>query len=304
MSDILDSIDDLIDDDNDDYDFNEVPDIESSDVDDFANDLEQVIEVEGDMSELEAREITEAIRSAATATYILLAQAHEGKAYKALGYDTWASYVKDEFEISPQRSYQLLDLSKVIKTIEGSAPDGTEVKLTEAQARDIKRELPKITERIQEETKDMSPAEARETIDSIIDDAREDAAEQKKYDDKAAAEKEKELEEADQEGYHRALEDVADQMLEADATTRLGDSADDELIEVEVEGDGDGMSPQASMDLYNFVNAMSGIASLPEPDDFVNTIPDSRFSEVYEQVMDASSWVNRLSTLMDMRKES
>lgn len=304
MSDILDSIDDLIDDDNDDYDFNEVPDIESNDVDDFATDLEQVIEVEGDMSELEAREITEAIRSAATATYILLAQAHEGKAYKALGYDTWASYVKDEFEISPQRSYQLLDLSKVIKTIEGSAPDGTEVKLTEAQARDIKRELPKITERIQEETKDMSPEDARETIDSIIDDAREEAAEQKKYDDKAASQKEKELEEADQEGYHRALEDVADQMLEADATTRLGDSADDELIEVEVEGDGDGMSPQASMDLYNFVNAMSGIASLPEPDDFVNTIPDSRFSEVYEQVIEASAWVNRLSTLMDMRKES
>lgn len=302
MSDILDSIDDLIEDD--DYDFNNAPEIETEEFNDFTDSLEQVIEDEGDMSESEAREITEAIRSAATATYILLTQAHEGKAYKALGYETWANYVKEEFEISPQRSYQLLDLSKVIKMIEGSAPEGTDVRLTEAQARDIKRELPKITERIQEETKDMSPEEARERIDDIIDDARNEAAEQKNYDDKAVAEKEKALDQAEEDGYNKALEDVADQMLEADATTRLGDSADDELIEVEVEGDGDGMSPQDSMDLYNFVNAMSGISSLPEPDDFVRVVPDARFSEVYEQVMEAASWVNRLATLMDMKKES
>lgn len=300
MSDILDSIDDLIDDDED-YDL-EAPEVSSEEYDDFSGDIEQVIVDEGDMSETEAKEITEAIRSAATATYILLAQAHEGKAYKALGYETWASYVKEEFEISPQRSYQLLDLSKVIKTIEGSAPEGTDVKLTEAQARDIKRELPKITERIVEETKDLSPDEARDKISDIIDEARDEAAEQKKYDDKAAAQKEAELEQAEEDGYHKALEDVADQMLEADATTRLGDTADDEMIEVEVEGDGDGMSPQDSMDLYNFVNAMSGISSLPEPDDFVNIVPEARFSEVYEQVMDAASWVNRLATLLDMRK--
>lgn len=300
MSDILDSIDDLIDDDED-YDL-EAPEVSSDDYDDFSGDIEQVIVDEGDMSETEAKEITEAIRSAATATYILLAQAHEGKAYKALGYETWASYVKEEFEISPQRSYQLLDLSKVIKTIEGSAPEGTDVKLTEAQARDIKRELPKITERIVEETKDLSPDEARDKISDIIDEARDEATEQKKYDDKAAAQKEAELEQAEEDGYHKALEDVADQMLEADATTRLGDTADDEMIEVEVAGDGDGMSPQDSMDLYNFVNAMSGISSLPEPDDFVNIVPEARFSEVYEQVMDAASWVNRLATLLDMRK--
>lgn len=300
MSDILDSIDDLIDDDED-YDL-EAPEVSSEEYDDFSGDIEQVIVDEGDMSETEAKEITEAIRSAATATYILLAQAHEGKAYKALGYETWASYVKEEFEISPQRSYQLLDLSKVIKTIESSAPEGTDVKLTEAQARDIKRELPKITERIVEETKDLTPDEARDKISDIIDEARDEAAEQKKYDDKAAAQKEAELEQAEEDGYHKALEDVADQMLEADATTRLGDTADDEMIEVEVAGDGDGMSPQDSMDLYNFVNAMSGISSLPEPDDFVNIVPEARFSEVYEQVMDAASWVNRLATLLDMRK--
>ena len=295
MSDILDSIDDLVDDD---YDSE---DEEFSDDENFSQFLDLILENETDMSETEARELTEAIRSAATATYILLAQAHEGKAYKALGYETWASYVKEEFDISTQRSYQLLDLSKVIKTLESSAPDGTEVKLTEAQARDIKRELPKITERIEEETKDLSPEEAGDVIEGIIDEAREEAAAQKKEDDKVAAQRQKEKEEAEQEGYHKALEDVADQMLEADSQNRIGDSADDEMIEVEVQGDGDSLSPQDSMDMYNFVNSMSGFSSLPEPDDFVNIIPDSRFSETYDQLVETASWVNRLITLMEVR---
>lgn len=299
MSDILDSIDDLMEDD---YD-SEIEDNSSiEEFDDISQELDVALEDAGEMNESEAREITEAIRSAATATYILLAQAHEGKAYKALGYETWASYVKDEFNISTQRSYQLLDLSKVIQTLESSAPEGTDVKLTEAQARDIKRELPKITERIQEETQGLSPEEAGDVIDNIIDDAREEAAAQKKADDKVINEKQKAIDEAEEEGYNRALEDVADQMLDADSPQRLGDSADDELIEVEVQGDGDSLSPQDSMDMYNFVNAMTGISSLPEPDDFVNVIPESRFSEVYESVMEAASWINRLSTLMDVRK--
>lgn len=292
MSDILDSIDDLVDDDELDYE-------EEFSFDEEAESLDTLLENEGDMSEQQAREITEAIRSAATATYILLAQAHEGKAFKALGYSTWADYVKEEFEISPQRSYQLLDLSRAINLIEDSAPEGTNVKLTEAQARDIKRELPKITEQIREATQNLEPEDAGAEVDRIIEEARE----QKKADDKVIDEKEKKLAEADQEGYQRALEDVATQMLDADAPENMTSSADDEFLEVDVEGEG-GVSPQDSMNLYNFVNAMTGIGSLPEPDDFMNIIPDSRFSEIYDQVLEAASWVNRLSTLMEMEVDN
>lgn len=292
MSDILDSIDDLVDDDELDYE-------EEFSFDEEAESLDTLLENEGDMSEQQAREITEAIRSAATATYILLAQAHEGKAFKALGYSTWADYVKEEFEISPQRSYQLLDLSRAINLIEDSAPEGTNVKLTEAQARDIKRELPKITEQIREATQNLEPEDAGAEVDRIIEEARE----QKKADDKVIEEKEKKLAEADQEGYQRALEDVATQMLDADAPENMTSSADDEFLEVDVEGEG-GVSPQDSMNLYNFVNAMTGIGSLPEPDDFMNIIPDSRFSEIYDQVLEAASWVNRLSTLMEMEVDN
>lgn len=288
--DILDSINDLTDEEfEDDVEFDETLEEVSDDFDDFlAN--------ESEMSEGEAREITEAIRSAATATYILLAQAHERKAYKALGYDTWAKYVNEEFEISSQRSYQLLDLSKAVSMIESAAPEGTSVKLTEAQARDLKRELPRITEQIREETADLGPEDAGDVIDRIVSDSRDQA----KADQKVIDEKEKKLAEAEQDGYHKGLEAAADAFLDADMPDSLSNNADDEFLEVEVAGDG-GISPADSMNLYNFVNSMTGLKSLPEPDDFVEIVPESRFDEVYNQAMESAAWLNRFITLMEVR---
>lgn len=291
--DILDSIHDLADGDDfsdDVADFDEL--LESA-----SDDLSEILDTESDMQESEAREITEAIRSAATATYILLAQAHERKAYKALGYNTWADYVREEFEISPQRSYQLLDLSKAVSMIESATPEGTQVQLTEAQARDIKRELPKITERIQEETLGMGADEAGDTVDRILNEARE----QQKADDKVVSDKEKKLAEAEQDGYHKGLEAAADALLEADMPDSMTNEADDEFLEIEVSGE-KGISPADSMNLYNFVNAMTGIQSLPEPEDFAEIIPESRFDEILQQAMTASAWMNRLVTLIEISK--
>lgn len=288
MSDILDSIEDLTDEFDDEEFDSEVA---------VSDDLDELLEDESDMSESEAQEITAAIRSAATAIYILLARAHEGKAYKALGYNTWADYVREEFEISPQRSYQLLDLSKTIKLIEEATPEGTKVKLTEAQSRDLKRELPRITEKIREETVDLDPEEAGEAVDRIVAEARE----QQRADDEVTSEKERKLAEAEQEGYQKGVEAAADALLEADMNNRMTDDADDEFIEVEVEGENN-MSPTDSMNLYNFVNSMSGLHSLPEPDDFVQIIPETRFDDVYDQVVESAAWLNRLATLMEVQR--
>lgn len=296
MSDILDSIDDLLEEEDSDYELEGT--LVLSD-DGSENELLLGDIASPDMDETEAREVTEAIRSAATATYILLAHAHEGKAYKALGYDTWADYVREEFEISSQRSYQLLDLSKAVKMIESAAPEGTNVKLTEAQARGIKKELPKITEQIAEATKGKTPEEAEEEIDRIVGDVRE----QKKADDKAIAEKQAKIDEAEAEGYHKGLEAAADALLEADGAGQMGSNADDEFIEMEVSGDGGSLSPQDSMDLYNFFSVLTGASSLPEPDDFVKIIPKSRASEIDNQIIEAAAWFNRFQTIWEMNKE-
>lgn len=137
----------------------------------------------GAMSRQAARELTDSIKASATATYILVSRAHELKAWKSLGYSTWEEYVKSEFDMSASRSYQLINQANVIQEIASAAPEGTKVLLSEVQARDIKNELPKITEKVKASTAGDSPDDASRKINDIVDDARK----QKKSDKKKEA---------------------------------------------------------------------------------------------------------------------
>lgn len=252
---------------------------------------------EGELSEAKARELTNAIKAAAEATYVLLARAHQGKAYKALGYATWADYVTQEFEISTQRSYQLLNLSKTIEAIEAVSPEGTEVKLTEAQARDIKRELPFITSKIAEETEDLDKDEAAEKIDQIVQDARD----QKKLDDAAIALKEKNLEEAEADGFSKGLEAGADALLEASGfDLSAGEDSDEDTGWGDDGGssnDGPGISPQLAMDLHNLVNVLAGVSALPDARDLVSVVPESKWEDIKRQAQAAQDWFSGFNSI-------
>lgn len=288
--------------------FDAINDLENFD-DEFADEVEGEVytgelvlaeDSEGEMSLEQAEEITEAIRATATATFVLLDRAHRHKAHKALGYETWAAYVEKEFDMSVQRSYQLLDLSKAVAMIEEATPEGTVVKLTEAQARDIKRELPRITEQVQAETSGKSPEEAAALVDSIIQEARE----QKKADEAEVAKKQAAAEAAAEEAKHASLEAAADALLEADRPDGLTDRADDGLLEVEVAGEGyASVSPEDSMHLYNFFNALTALIGLPDPDDFIGKVPAPRREEVNEQLLEATAWLNRFQTLWELSEE-
>jgi len=293
MSDILDSIDDILDGETDE-------DLVSGEILDDSEDFSEDFDLDNieapAMDSDEAQEITEAIRASATATYILLAQAHAGKAYKALGYSTWADYVNEEFSISSSRSYQLLDLSKAVKMIEEASPEGTEVKLTEAQARGIKKELPRITEQIKEATKDKSPTEAAEMIDEIIDEARE----QRKADEKVTKEKQAKIDEAAEDGYRAGLEAAADAFLEENGGKYDKDDDDDDSSEDYGSSEGGAtITAQDSMDIYNFLSVLTGITSLPEPERLLRIIPDERMTEVGNQLDEAVKWFTNFKTVWD-----
>lgn len=297
MTDILDAMDELEDDD---FNFEEDAALNGEIVEfDTSVDLDEF-----EMTPQQAQDITDSIRSAATATFVLLAEAHKHKAHKALGYESWADYVREEFQISTQRSYQLLALSSVANEIESALPEGSTMKITEKQARDIKRELPKITEQIREETTDMSPDAAAARAAEIVEEHRDEIKAQKAAEDKAKADKEAKQVEAEREAYQAQLEGAADALLEADRPEGMTDSADDGLVEMEIDNSGDAqMSPENAMHVYNFFNGLSGILSLPEPDDFIATIPRDRSEEVSNKILEAASWMNRFQTLWEMHNE-
>lgn len=286
MTDILDNLSDLDDD----------LDSEIVLADDDENTL--VLDDIDEMTEDEATEITAAIRSTVTATYVLLYRAHEGKAYKALGYDTWKEYVAEEFDFSTQRSYQLLDLAKTVEVIESVAPEGTALSLTESQARDIKRELPKITERVQEETAGKSPEEASDIVDDIVDETRQ----QQKDDAKALKDKEEANEEREKQEESDRLEAQADSLLEPDEDVKLGDSASGDYADFSVEGEGSELSQRDTMALFNFFNILTGFESLPDPHEMIKLIPQEREDQVEKSLLEITGWFNSFHTIWDDRE--
>ena len=133
------------------------------------DDEDRALMEEGAMTKAAAEEVTEAIKSYATATWVLVKRAHDGKAWKSLGYSTWADYVKTEFDMSASRSYQLINQAEVIAALEDAAPSGTKLLLTEAQTRDIKQQLPRITEKVKKETSGDDPAMAASKINEMVE---------------------------------------------------------------------------------------------------------------------------------------
>ncbi len=103
-------------------------------------------EVAGPMTKVEAQAITERIRSAVDSLGVLVEQAHDRRAWKALGYATWEAYVSKEFGFTRQRSYQLLDQGRMTKAIAEAAGDlTTDVVIPEAAAREIKPVIEEVT---------------------------------------------------------------------------------------------------------------------------------------------------------------
>ena len=97
-----------------------------------------------------------------------------------------------------------------------------------------------------------------------------------------------------------ALEEVADQLLEADRPNALTDNAETDMMEVEVDGENEGMTLQAIADLQNFVNAVDSIAVLPPADEFVKIVPESRREEVSDKLLVASAYLNRLQARAEL----
>lgn len=253
------------------------------------------------MSREDAERITTAIESAATATYALLVSAHEGKAYIALGYPTWESYVHDRFSMSTQRSYQLLDLGKVTSALEEVVPAGTQVRLTEAQARDIKRELPLITEKVKERTEGADPDTAAAEVDALIAEARE----QQKADRAVIAAKAKDTEEQRAQQRSDALEAQADDLL--------SDAAPEPVVHAPApnggslplppgDDDTEGAAPMgsgAAVELYTLVTSLEGLAGAGDGGDVAARVPKSRRDQVLSSARKASQFLSDFIAELD-----
>lgn len=88
------------------------------------------------LSQSQARALTYRIRKAGDEFAALLLEAHDGEAWRALGYESWTAYVEAEFEFTRRRSYQLLDQGRVNQRYTDAL--GEPVHLNEREARVLK----------------------------------------------------------------------------------------------------------------------------------------------------------------------
>lgn len=75
------------------------------------------------LSRDDARKLTEEIQRTSVRLWLLVTEAHDRKAHLALGYETWADYVKAELNMSESRSYQFLDTGHVMKALASAGVD-------------------------------------------------------------------------------------------------------------------------------------------------------------------------------------
>lgn len=111
-----------------------------------------------ELTEAEARDLTDRIKRAVEHVWELFLEAHERRAWMALAYKSWRDWAQAEFQWSKSHSYRLLDQGRVIRELEtatGISPIGEIV--NEYTARDLKPHLDVVIEQIKAAVVDTEP---------------------------------------------------------------------------------------------------------------------------------------------------
>lgn len=137
-------------------------------------------QVDGDLNRMEAERVTAKIKAYAGATCQLLLVAHEHKAHKALGYDTWADYVSAEFDISKSRSYQLISQARFILELNEAVSTIVDVSEWEVRELDPVRDeaIAAATEAVKSLPSDASDTDKAEAAADALDRVRQSLAKQ------------------------------------------------------------------------------------------------------------------------------
>lgn len=114
------------------------------------------------LTKAEAKRLTRRIKTTGEALWALLAEAHEGKAYSALGYATWKSYCEAEFDMGERTAFRVLDQGKVAKALSAAANEPVEI--SQRQAAAVKPHLNEAVERI---TQGEAPAQVVESLAKV-----------------------------------------------------------------------------------------------------------------------------------------
>lgn len=257
------------------------------------NELVEAPELSAD----EAQELTEHIRSTTDVLYVLVARAHAGKAHLALGYSTFAAYVKEEFNISRSRAYQFLNQASVIAAIEEATPEGTHFRLSEAAARDLKNYVEELAPEIKERTEGLAPNEAGKVVEEMVSE----------YRDKLKEDEESDLDDID---FNFDLDEV-----EYDAPdfgsdegggsggggSEFDDMAGFDSLDDFSGGSSDGLGlddpdkfRNRLENVYAFYSALTALEKMPDASEIIDSIQEARRPHINASLPKAKEWLDSM----------
>lgn len=231
-----------------------------------------------------AREITERIKTTTNVLFMLVKRAHAGKAYIALGYDSFEKYVRAEFDFSKVYAYRLINQANFIEAIEAKLPEGAQIHVSEPVSTKLKKALPELLEEIEERVAGIEdPEDAGAVIEDIIRERRE----QEKANNFLNDEEGEELAEPPFQGTGTGNGAPANQWDEEETDVDLDD--DDADFEDEVENSND---VRRKFDkIYNLYSGLKNISSVGEGDELVSFLPRERWSEFNELFKSVVPWL-------------
>jgi hypothetical protein len=112
----------------------------------------------------QAKELTQRIKRSAEATWKLLAEAHERKAWKPLGYKSWKAYAEAEFGMSESNAHRLLNQAHVTKALTAASGDTSTPARGSPTARQAERIKPKLDDATTEVRERIEAGEAPEQV--------------------------------------------------------------------------------------------------------------------------------------------
>ena len=252
--------------------------------------------------------LTKAISATSEALWRLLYLAHSSEVYKKQGFKTWKEYIEKNFSGSLSSANALVTQGAVIEGITQAAPEGVDIHITQAQARNLKKVIEEVAAVVAERTAGKTAEEAEEIIRETVDEKLEEINAAKEAEKAKKAEEQKKIE-AEQQMYEAAATEI---IRQAEAEHGIytvdgidGDSSEEPEYEYTLDEEDDyaleAETEHKAKALKNLYTTIGKASSLPDGKEALELIPHERVTKTHTELSELEQKIHDIIVAIESR---
>lgn len=122
-----------------------------------------------DLTPVGARELTDKIKGGMHQMSLLLLEAHDRRAWSALGYQSWSEYVRCEIKVSRSRAYELLDHGRVLRALASAARVSGIPDISPYAANQVRPYLDQLVQEIRAQAAGLAEPGALDVVVEVVE---------------------------------------------------------------------------------------------------------------------------------------